>query len=444
MSERPVFIRRLLPGLAAAAALAAIVAARAPREAAAACDPANGGLTLPAGFCASLFSDGVAGARHMVVAPNGDVLVNTRPRGGGQDAPAPAAGVVILRDANRDGKAELKQRITDGSPGTGIALSGGHLYATSGNAIVRFPYRPGTTASLGAPDTIVSGLPLQGHASHNFVVDGASLYVNVGSRTNSCQQADRQKGSPGHDPCTELDTRAGIWRFDANRRGQTQADGRRFATGLRNSVALARNPANGRLYAAVHGRDQLFDNWAPLYTEQDNAEKPAEEFVQINENDNFGWPYCYYDPQLRMRVTAPEFGGDGRKSDRCGNAKAPLFGFPGHWAPNGLAFYSGRTFPAAYRNGAFIAFHGSWNRAPLPQAGFNVVFQPMNAAGQLTGAYTVFADGFQNADARTSPRVSAGHRPTGLAVGPDGALYVSDDLGGTIWRIEYRGVSKDR
>lgn len=443
MSGYPSTTRRLLIGLGAAGAVIATVAARAPREIPYACDPANGGLTLPAGFCATLFAEGVAGARHLVVAPNGDVLVATRPRGAGQNAPPPPAGVVVLRDADRDGKAELKQRISDGSPGTGIALSGGYLYATSGNSIVRFPYRTGTTQSLGAPDTIVTGMPMQGHNAYNFVVDGGALYVNVGSQTNACQQADRQKASPGNDPCTELDTRAGIWRFDAGRRGQTQADGRRYATGLRNAIALARNPANGRLYAAVHGRDQLFDNWAPLFTEQDNAEKPAEEFVQINENDNFGWPYCYFDPQLRMRVTAPEFGGDGRKSDRCGSAKAPLFGYPGHWAPNGLVFYSGRSFPAAYRNGAFIAFHGSWNRAPLPQAGFNVVFQPMNGDGQLSGPYTVFADGFMPAEARSAARVTAGRRPTGLAVAPDGALYISDDLGGTIWRIEYRGIAKD-
>lgn len=430
-------------GVSAAIVLLAAAIPRGGASAPYACDPGNAGLTLPTGFCATVFAEGVNGARHLAVAPNGDVLVTTRPRPVTPGGPAPAAGVVLLRDADRNGKAEVQQRITDGSPGTGIAIAGDHLYATSGNSILRFRYRPGATSSLGAPDTVITSLPMQGHNALNFVIDGNALYLNIGSESNSCQVANRQANSPGIDPCTELNTRAGIWRFDRNRLGQTPADGRRYATGIRNGVALTRNPANGRLYAAVHGRDQLFDNWKPLFTEQQNAELPAEELVQISENDNFGWPYCFYDPMKKIRVTAPEYGGDGSKTDRCGSAKAPLFGYPGHWAPNGIAFYSGRAFPEAFRNGVFIAFHGSWNRAPLPQAGFNVVFQPMTADGRLAGDYMVFADGFMPVDARTQARVTAGgRRPTGLAVAPDGALYISDDLGGTIWRIEYRGISK--
>ena len=446
MSLLPLVNRRLLialGALGATGALVALVAARAPHESPYACDPGNAGLTLPAGFCATVFAENVKGARHLVVAANGDVLVATRPTGGGQNAPAPAAGVVLLRDADHDGRAELQQRISEGSPGTGIALSRGYLYATSGNAVVRYAYKTGSTASLGAPDTIVSGMPTGGHSAYNFVVKGADLFVNVGSRTNSCQVADRANNSPGNDPCTELETRAGIWRFDANRRGQTAENGRRFATGMRNSIALALNPANGHLFAVMHGRDQLFQNWQPLFTESQSAEKPGETLVQVNENDNFGWPYCYFDSQAGVNVTAPEYGGDGRTTDRCRSAKAPLFGYPAHWAPNGLAFYAGKKFPAAYRNGAFIAFHGSWNRAPLPQEGFAVVFQPMTASGKLAGKYTVFADGFMPLDARTQARVTTGgKRPTGLAVGPDGALFISDDLAGTIWRVEYRGITK--
>lgn len=407
-----------------------------------ACAPGNGGLTLPSGFCATVFAQNVSGARHMVVAPDGNVLVATRPRGSQGSSPSPA-GVVLLRDTDRDGKADVQLRITEGSAGTGIGISGDWLYVTSGNSIVRHRYTRGATTVLGPPDTIVTGLPMQGHSSHNFLVAGRELLVNIGSQSNSCQQADRQSNSPGHDPCTELETRAGLWRFDANGRRQLPSAGRRFATGLRNTIALARQPSSGKLFATVHGRDQLFDNWKPLFTVEQQAELPAEEMVQIAEGDNFGWPYCFYDPMRKTRVTAPEYGGDGNRSDRCGSFKAPLFGFPAHWAPNGMVFYSARGFPGAYRNGAFIAFHGSWNRAPLPQAGFKVVFQPMTADGRLAGDYTVFADGFMPVDARNQPRVtSGGHRPTGLAVGPDGALYISDDLGGTIWRVEYKGISK--
>lgn len=404
------------------------------------------GLNLPPGFCATVFAEGVIGARHLTVAPNGDVLVNTRGRAmASESSPAVPGGVFLLRDADGNGRAEVQSRLTTTTAGTGIALAGGYLYQTAGTSILRYAYRPGAAHPLGPPDTVVTGLPSTGHSANNFVVSGSHLYVNVGSRTNSCQEADRQKQSRGIDPCTELESRAGIWRFDANRLRQQVTDGHRYATGLRNSVAFARNPANGRLYTAVHGRDQLYDNWQPLFTTEESAEKPAEVFVQVGEGDNFGWPYCYYDPQLRKYVTAPEYGGDGKKSDRCAGTREPLYGFPGHWAPNGLAFYTGTMFPRRYRNGAFIAFHGSWNRAPLPQAGFNVVFQPMSADGKMRGPYEVFADGFMPDASRAQSRVTGGgRRPTGLAVAPDGALYLSDDLGGTIWRIAYRRASKDR
>lgn len=406
---------------------------------AAGCDPANAGITLPAGFCASVYADALARPRHMVVLPNGDMLVNTRGLTGPQGVTSPG-GLYLLRDRDGDDKAEERFKLADIS-GTHVAYANGHIYASGRDAIVRYAYTAGSTAALGAPDTIVAGLPTQGHSAHNFVVDGNRLFVNIGSRSNACQQADRQRQSPGVDPCVELNERAGIWLFDAARRNQTIANARRFATGIRNALALERHPS-GRLYSVVHGRDQLFDNWQPLFTERQNADKPAEEFIQISENDDFGWPYCYYDPEMRKRVTAPEYGGDGTKTDRCGGYKAPLFGYPAHWAPNDLIFYTGSQFPSAYRNGAFIAFHGSWNRAPLPQAGFNVVFQPMTSDGQLAGDFTVFADGFLSEEQRNVARVQQGRRPTGLALSPDGALYIADDLGGTIIKVRYTGITK--
>jgi glucose/arabinose dehydrogenase len=300
------------------------------------------------------------------------------------------------------------------------------------------------TAALepsGSADTVVGGLPDGGHAAKTFAIgrDGA-LYVNIGSRTNACQSEDRKEGSAGVDPCTELETRAGIWRFDARKLNQTQSGGQHFARGIRNSVAITINPADNTLYVMQHGRDQLSGNWPKLFTDEKSAETPAEEMLRLQSGDDFGWPYCYFDPQLNKKVLAPEFGGDGNSVGRCSTKKGNVASFPGHWAPNGLLFYTGSQLPARYRQGAFIAFHGSWNRGPLPQAGFNVVFQPMRD-GKASGKYEIFADGF-------APNLNVGRggggnrRPTGLAQGPDGALYVTDDAGGRIWKIVYAGPSQ--
>src|SRR6185503_1449603 len=369
-----------------------------------------------------------------VVAPNGDVFVNVQSSRGGQSSGS--TGIVVLRDTNRDGKADVRQRFgVEG--GTGIALDGTSLYATSGNSIVRYRVPPGFLNNVGKPDTIVTGLPMTGsHHSHNFVVQGRNLYVNIGTASNACQQRDRQAASPGNNPCAELQTRGGIWEFDANRLRQTPAEGRRFATGLRNSVALTRNATGGYLWATVHGRDQLHDNWPSLYTAEKSAENPGEELVRIDRGADYGWPYCYYDVDLRHLVLAPEYGGDGRKVGQCATKMAPLMAFPGHWAPNGMLFYTGNQFPSQYRGGAFVAFHGSWNRAPLPQAGFRVVFAPFKF-NKPTGTFETFADGFNPAPAagRAPPGT---HRPTGLAQAPDGSLFVTDDTGGSIWRITYR------
>jgi len=394
----------------------------------------SAGLILPEGFCATVFADSLNGARHLVVAPNGDVFVNVQSSRGGQSSSS--TGIVVLRDTNRDGKADVRQRFgVEG--GTGIALDGTSLYATSGNSIVRYRVPPGFLNNVGKPDTIVTGLPMTGsHHSHNFVVQGRNLYVNIGTASNACQQRDRQAASPGNNPCGELQTRGGIWEFDANRLRQTPAEGRRFATGLRNSVALTRNATGGDLWATVHGRDQLHDNWPSLYTAEKSAENPGEELVRIDRGADYGWPYCYYDVDLRQLVLAPEYGGDGKKVGQCATKMEPLMAFPGHWAPNGMLFYTGNQFPSQYRGGAFVAFHGSWNRAPLPQAGFRVVFAPFKF-NKPTGTFETFADGFNPAPAagRAAPGT---HRPTGLAQAPDGSLFVTDDTGGSIWRITYR------
>ena len=191
----------------------------------------------------------------------------------------------------------------------------------------------------------------------------------------------------------------------------------------------------GSLYIVQHGRDQLNVLWPELYTAEQNANLPSETLLKAEDGSNFGWPYCYHDWMQNKLVLNPEYGGDGRKADRCAQMTQPLAAFPGHWAPNDLLFYNGTQFPAKYRGGVFIAFHGSWNRAPLPQAGYNVTFVPFDGQ-KVTGPYEVFAGGFGGPN--PGP-VNATARPNGLAMGPDGSLYVATDQGGgRLWRVMYR------
>ena len=395
------------------------------------------GLQLPTGFCATIFTGSATGARHVVVAPNGDVFVNTQ-ASGPQTNPTASGHILAFRDIDRDGKADSTRRFGVGG-GTGIALQGNFLYATAGNSIVRYRLPSGSLAAVGRADTIITDLPMTGHKAHNFVIVGRTLFLNIGSGTNVCQERDRQSGSRGNDPCTELDGRAGIWEFDVNRLRQRVSDGRRFATGIRNAVALTRNPFDGALYATVHGRDQLHDNWPSLYTTNENAENPGEILIRLTRGADYGWPYCYHDMVTQRLVLAPEYGGDKRTVGQCASKTPALMAFPAHWAPMAMLFYTSSTFPSQYRNGAFVSFHGSWNRAPLPQAGFRVVFAPFRG-NRPTGRFDTFADGFM-ASAPGTARVTAApgvHRPVGLAESPDGALYVTDDVGGTIYKITYR------
>ena len=398
-----------------------------------ACPQSNAALLLQPGFCVTIFADSIGSARQLVVAPNGDVFVNLQATRRGPVASIPA-GLAALRDTNRDGRADIIERFGSGG-NTGISLYNGFLYADMGMSIVRYALPAGRLRPAAPPDTIVSGMPGQpGHLARNFAItaDG-TLYVNFGSPSNACQLRDRAVGSPGKESCPELLTRAGIWKFDANAKHQSPSIGSRHATGLRNSVSLTVDPSGRRLYAIPHGRDQLGQSWPSLFTPEQNAELPAEMLVEVNAGDDFGWPYCYYDGIARGYRLAPEYGGDGKTVGRCEVLEPPLYAFPAHWAPNSILFYTGSLFPAKYRNGIFVAFHGSWNRAPLPQAGFNVVFLSMHDQPDQT-KFEVFADGF----AASNPPVSgAAHRPVGLAQGPDGALYISDDVGGRIYRITW-------
>ncbi|MBX9927663.1 MAG: PQQ-dependent sugar dehydrogenase [Gemmatimonadaceae bacterium] len=423
----------------AAVSVPALLAAQQPPV----CSADNAGLTLPKGFCATVFADRVGGARHAVVASNGDVLINARPsQSGGESGTGtgPGGGILLLRDANGDGRAELVKKLASAT-GTGIAIANGFLYATDRNTVVRFAYTPGDTA-LGASEIVIGSLPEGGHTANNFVVVGPTLYLNIGSRTNSCQEKDRQSNSKGVDPCVELETRAGVWRFDALKTGQTPKDGVRYSTGIRNAVALTWNAKAKQLWVAMHGRDQLAQNWGR--SNEESAENPGEEIFPLAEGADFGWPYCYWSTYEKKLVLAPEYGGDGKAVGRCSSKRAPTYVFPGHWAPNDIGFYTGTSFPARYREGVFVAFHGSWNRAPLPQAGFRVSFVPLKN-GKAAGEAETFADGFtppQFLGGPAAPGSAAGarqHRPSGLAVTKDGGLIVTDDFGGTVYKIIYTG-----
>lgn len=397
-------------------------------KAAPACDSDNGGITLPAGFCAEVVADGLGAARHLVVAPNGDVYVALQGEG-------EMGGVKALRDANGDGKFEVKEHFGSGSL-TGIGLRNGYLYVAGFNTVQRYKMTPGQLKPSGVPETIVTGLPgVRQHGDKGLTFDGqGSLYVNVGAPSNACQTKDRQAKSPGQDPCPILEHNGGVWKFDENKLNQKQEDGTRLATGMRQMPAVTWH--DGAVYVAMNNRDQLDVLWPGMFTAKENAERPSEPLYRAVAGSNFGWPYCFYDYGLKKFLLNPEYGGDGKTVGRCTEFTPPVAAFPAHWAPVDIMFYSGSQFPAKYNGGAFIAFHGSWNRAPEEQAGYNVTFQPF-ANGKPSGAFEVFARGFQGKTPLLNPD-DAVARPDGLAEGPDGSLYITDSQKGKIWRVFFR------
>ena len=398
-----------------------------------ACAADNDGLQLPDGFCAVVVADTLGRARHLTVRDNGDVYVALR-------RPTDQGSIAALRDTDGDGRADSIAFFGEDG-GTGIHLRGDYLYFAPDTMIMRYPLAADALVPTGAPETVVSGFERErSHAVKPFEFDDqGSLYVNVGAPSNACQDPSRTPGVEGQDPCPLLDNYGGVWRFQADQLGQTKADdGYRYATGIRNGVANAWNPMTGKLYVAQHGRDDLHRFWPDRYTEAQNTELPSEELFALEDGSDFGWPYCYYDHFQGKKLLNPEYGGDGQEVGRCAEADDPVYGFPGHWAPNDLLFYTGGHFPERYQGGAFIAFHGSWNREPVQQ-GYRVAFLPFEGEA-VAGDYETFADGFIGipSDSLSTPG-KAKARPTGLAVGPDGSLYISDSVRGRIWRVVYKG-----
>ena len=389
----------------------------------------NAGIEVPDGFHVLEVADSLGQPRHIAVNRQGGIYVKLREVVDGN-------GILFLEDTDGDGLADSQSGFGDYG-GTGIYLDSNYLYASSDEAIYRYPLDAGRVSGSAQPDTLVSGLiARRSHATKSFALDGqGNLYVNIGAYSNACQEEDRTLGSPGMMPCPILDSAGGIWQFKTDKFHQTYGDGVHYATGLRNVVGLDWNAADNALYVTQHGRDQLNTLYPELFDQEASATLPAETLYRIQEGDDAGWPYVYYDQVQDKKILAPEYGGDGKKT---GGEEAidPLVAFPGHMAPNALLFYTGDMFPERYKGGAFIAFHGSWNRAPEEQMGYFVAFVPFSD-GAPSGEWEIFADGFSGKDTVFSPDEAA-HRPTGLAQGPDGSLYVSDDAGGSIFRIVYR------
>ena len=401
-------------------------------------DADDGAIELPPGFRALVVADKLNAdpgsgrktntLRFLTVAPNGDIYAKYQ-RG----------GLLALRDTNGDGRADVIERFGSG-PGTGVAIHAGWLYYSTRTGVYRYKYTPGELVPPGEPETIVSGLPAENaHDAKSFAFDDQGrLLVEVGSPYNVYSKPDRQSGAKGMDATEFLKTHGGFWRFDPDKPNQTLADGFHFSTGHRHSLALAWNPVSTNFFMVMMGRDNLNTVDPDHYDELDNAERVSEEMHLLRGGVNLGWPYTYWDPVKKARMVAPEFGGDNHQRDENPAYDKPLIGFPAHWAPLQMARYSGTQFPEKYRGGMFVAFHGSWNRAPRSQAGYKVVYVPFDKEGMPTGKYETFADNFAGKPEFVNTR-DARFRPCGVAVGPDGSLYVGETESGRLWRIIYTG-----
>lgn len=423
-SDRRGYVRRV--ALLVAIALPVLAVALRPSPAAdppVGCDRDNAGLKLRPGFCAQVVAETKEDPRHLTVSPAGDLFLSVRHE---------HEGVIAMRDTTGDGKADVIRSFGVG-PGSDIQWIDGSLYFATLRAVVRWSMPSGQLEPTAPPDTIVHGMLAMGqHAPKTFAIGrDSALYVMISAPSNTCQVEDRSPGSPGIDPCPWLDSAGGIWRFDVRKRMQRPQDGERWATGVRNVMALSMDPTRSTLYAVQMGRDQLQHNWKGVMDTERASRNPGEELYIISEGSNHGWPYCYYDVDRQKKLLNPEYGGDGSKEGRCAEMTPSLMAFPGHWAPEALLFYTGTSFPEKYRRGAFITFHGSFNRSPLPEEGFNIAFLPMRD-GRPDGSYEVFADGFRPPDGEGFLR-----KPMGLAQDVDGSLLVTDDARGRVYRVRY-------
>jgi len=410
-------------------------------------DSDNGGLFFPEGFEAVVVADSIGRARHIAVNDNGDIYVKLT----FNDAMNGRGGTVGLRDTNDDGKADTIAYFGDytdeGHSAVGVTIHNGYLYTSTVRRILRNKLTPGKLVPESQTEVVLTDVDenvvKNWHTTKPVAFDNkGNMYVPFGSPSDACQDITKYgpvgiPGGRGLDPCPELEEHAGIWRFDASKTELTQKDGSKFATGIRSVVGMQWNPIDESLYAVGNGIDNFHTIYPNLYSLWQAAVLPAETVMKITEGSDFGWPYAYYDQMLEKNVLQPGYGGDGKKTERADKFDEPVIAFPGHWAPMDILFYQGDQFPGRYKNGAFIAFHGSTDRSPCPQAGYIVCFIPFEN-GKATKKWEVFADGFTGVDTvvNTSDAV---YRPMGLATGPDGSLYISESKKGKIWRVMFKG-----
>ncbi len=369
-------------------------------------------LQLPPGFRVNVFAEGLGYVRMLAFTPRGELVAASSSRSvAGTDcnggACVPNDGrVFLLRDANGDGVADRNEVLLDGlDRANGVAYYNGALYVSVWGQVLRVPERGGVLDPAGV-EVVVPDLPVgPSHWSRTiaFGPDG-KMYVHAGSSCNVCEESDPR--------------RATVMQFDPD-----GSAGRIFARGLRNAVGLAFHPTTGELWVSNNQRDLMGDDFPPEYVSV------------VRDGDHFGWPFCH------VGVPDPDYGYLGS----CDIVRAPSVLLPAHSAPLGIAFYTGQQFPAEYHGDLFVAMHGSWNRS-YPQ-GYKVVRIPL--ASGVPGPVSDFATGWLPADPtcvnrpsdalRSEPicRADAWGRPVALAVGPEGALYLSDDLAGVVYRITY-------
>ena len=277
-------------------------------------DADNGGLKVPNGFEVIVVADSTGSARHLAVNENGDIYVKLR---GGKPH-----GIVALRDVNNDGKADsilyFGNYEDQGNYGTAMRIRQGYLYFTTAGEVYRIKLITDQLVQAGKPELILSDDYKNDKHGYEHIAkpialdDAGNLYVPFGAPGDACQGMNRIPGYPGEDPCSQLEEHGGSGKFDANRLGQTQKDGKRYATGIRSIVAMDWNTTDNTLYVAAHGRDNLHVTWPAVFSPWQSAIYPAEEFLRVKEGADGGWPYYYFDQDKGKRMLNPEYGGDGK------------------------------------------------------------------------------------------------------------------------------------